>query len=247
MPTTGQAPAASQAELLTRLEAGEGLRPSSLVDDLSPDIDELVQAATAYRPEQRLSTVDEFLEMLELVEDALTSPSSAGADAADDPLDAPGTPEKNPLEAVAGDVLGSRWEVRRRLGTGSTSRAFLVRDLEAGARGTRPLAVLKVALSDSRGEILEREADVMGRLRPDSRVIRLVEPRPLRIADRTVLALEYVGDEREETGEAGSGAGRSRRREETVARQLREGGRLQVDQLEAYGDYLFGAVDFLEG
>ncbi|MEU1591273.1 BREX system serine/threonine kinase PglW [Streptomyces sp. NPDC005708] len=238
---TGQPPAASQAELLAQLEAGEGLRPSALVDGLSEDIDELVQAATAYRPAQRLSSVDEFLEMLELVEDSLTAPSS-GASAESE------APEKDPLEAVAGDVLGGRWEVRRRLGTGSTSRAFLVRDLEAEQRRTRPLAVLKVALSDSRGEVLAREADVMRRLRADSRIINLVEPEPHRIAGRTVLVLEYVGDERGESQEATeAGASRPRRREETVARQLREGGRLQVDQLEAYGDYLFGAVDFLEG
>ncbi|MEV6315580.1 BREX system serine/threonine kinase PglW [Streptomyces sp. NPDC051776] len=235
---TGRPPGASQAELHARLEAGEGLRPSSLVDGLSEDIDQLVQMATAYRPERRLSTVDEFLEMLELVEDALTAPAAAPA---------PEAPEKDPLEAVAGDVLDGRWEVRRRLGTGSTSRAFLVRDLEAEARRTRPLAVLKVALSHSRGEVLIREAEVMGRLRPHSGVIRLVEPQPLRIADRTVLALEYVGDEREETGEGAESAGGRRRREETVARQLRDGGRLQMDQLEAYGDYLFSAVDFLEG
>ncbi|MFE2440496.1 BREX system serine/threonine kinase PglW [Streptomyces sp. NPDC059426] len=237
---TGKPPAASQAELRARLEAGEGLRPSSVVDGLSEDIDELVQAATAYRPGQRLSTVDEFLEMLELVEDGLTAPANVAAPA-------PEAPEKDPLEAVAGDVLAGRWEVRRRLGTGSTSRAFLVRDLEAEARKTRPLAVLKVALSDSRGEILKQEAEVMRRLRPDSRMIRLVEPHPLTIGERTVLALEYVGDEREETSEEGGATGRKRRREETVARQLREGGRLQIDQLEAYGDYLFGAVDFLEG
>ncbi|GAA1325079.1 BREX system serine/threonine kinase PglW [Streptomyces sanglieri] len=245
---TGKAPAASQAELLARLEAGEGLRPSSLVDGMSPDIDELVQAATAYRPGQRLSSVDEFLEMLELVEDGLTAPTSAPVEAEAEAE----TPEKDPLEAVAGDVLGGRWEVRRRLGTGSTSRAFLVRDLEAEARRTRPLAVLKVGLSDSRGDVLVQEAEVMGRLRPDSRVIRLVEPEPLRIAGRTVLALEYVGDEREASDDAAEAAEtgtrtRPRRREETVARQLRERGRLQMDQLEAYGDYLFGAVDFLEG
>jgi serine/threonine protein kinase len=236
---TGRPPAASQAELLARLEAEEGLRPSSLVDGLHEDIDTLVQMATAYRPRQRLSTVDEFLEMLESIEEKLTSPDTTAS---------AGTPEKDPLEAVAGDVLAGRWQVRRRLGTGSTSRAFLVRDLEAEARRTRPLAVLKVAMSDSRGEALTREAEVMGRLRPDSRVIRLVEPQPLHIADRTVLALEYVGDEREEDGEGSqSGGKRTRHRQETVARQLRESGRLQIDQLEAYGDYLLGAVDFLEG
>ncbi|WAX76847.1 BREX system serine/threonine kinase PglW [Streptomyces sp. KMM 9044] len=242
---TGKAPAASQAELLARLEAGEGLRPSSLVDGLSEDVDFLVQAATAYRPGQRLSSVDEFLELLELVEDSLTAPAPAatapqGAADEDDGTAA----DKDPLEAVAGDVFAGRWEIRRRLGTGSTSRAFLVRDLQAETRRTRPLAVLKVALSDSRSEILAREAEAMGHLRPHSGIIRLVEPEPLHIAGRTVLALEYVGDERDDDAQ---GAARPRRREETVARQLREHGRLPVDQLEAYGDYLFGAVDFLEG
>ncbi|MEV5509906.1 BREX system serine/threonine kinase PglW [Streptomyces orinoci] len=238
---TGKPPAASQAELSARLEADEGLRPSSLVDGLSEDIDELVQAATAYRPEQRLSSVDEFLEMLELVEDSLTAPPATPAPEVTE------AQEKDPLEAVAGDVLAGRWEVRRRLGTGSTSRAFLVRDREAEARKTRPLAVLKVALSDSRGDVLVHEAEVLGRLRPDSRVIRLVEDKPLRIGGRTVLALEYVGDEREDTTESTESGTHHHRREETVARQLREHGRLKIDQLEAYGDYLFGAVDFLEG
>src|SRR5690606_24736866 len=239
------APAASQAELLARLEAGEGLRPSSLVDGLSEDVDELVQAATAYRPGQRLSSVDEFLELLEVVEDSLTAPAAAIDGHAEEETGE--SADRDPLEAVAGDVLAGRWEVRRRLGTGSTSRAFLVRDLEAETRRTRPLAVLKVALSDSRGEILVREAEAMRHLRPHSGIIRLVEPEPLHIAGRTVLALEYVGDERDDAGEGAEGASRPRRREETVARQLREHGRLPVDQLEAYGDYLFGAVDFLEG
>lgn len=244
---TGKAPAASQAELLARLEAGEGLRPSSLVDGLSEDVDELVQAATAYRPGQRLSSVDEFLELLEVVEDSLTAPATATAAGSDMPGEEETAPGKDPLEAVAGDVLAGRWEVRRRLGTGSTSRAFLVRDLEAEARRTRPLAVLKVALSDSRGEILVREAEAMRRLRPHSGIIRLAEPEPLHIGGRTVLALEYVGDERDDAAQGTEGTARPRRREETVARQLREHGRLPVDQLEAYGDYLFGAVDFLEG
>ncbi|WP_062010197.1 BREX system serine/threonine kinase PglW [Streptomyces hygroscopicus] len=240
---TGKAPAASQAELLARYEAGEGLRPSAVVDGLSEYIDELVQAATAYHVDDRLDSVDDFLEMLEVVESVLTEPAPA------EPV-RPAEPEKDPLEAVAGDVLAGRWEVRRRLGTGSTSRAFLVRDLTAGpeVRFSKTLAVLKVANSDSKNDMLVREAEIMGRLRPDSRIIRLVEPEPQRIGGRTVLIMEYVGNEREADGEpAAPGERRSRRREETVARQLREFGRLSVDQLEAYGDYLFGAVDFLEG
>lgn len=243
---TGKAPGASQAELSARMEAGQGLRPSSVVDGLSEDIDELVQAATAYRPQQRLATADEFLEMLDIVEEGLTTPL---------PEDArpprPVEPDKDPLDAVAGNVLAGRWEVRRRLGTGSTSRAYLVRDLTADpARRSKAFAVLKVALSDDRGKVLEREAEIMRRLRPDSRIIRLVEPEPQRIGSRTVLVVEYVGDERDDetASESDSGAvTHLRRREETVARQLRDKGRLTVDQLEAYGDYLFGAVDFLEG
>lgn len=237
---TGKAPAASQAELRARLEAGEGLRPSSLVDGLSEDIDELVQAATAYNPDRRLSSVQDFLEMLEVVEDYLTAPAAAATDTAD-------VPDKDPLDALPGEVLAGRWEVRRRLGTGSTSRAFLVRDLEAEARKSRPLVVLKIALADNRGDILAREAEVMAGLRPHSGIIRLAEPAPLSIGGRTVLALEYVGDERDDSASGTGDRKASRRREETVARQLREEGRLPVDQLEAYGDYLFGAVDFLEG
>ncbi|UNS98189.1 BREX system serine/threonine kinase PglW [Streptomyces tubbatahanensis] len=244
---TGQAPAASQAELRARFEAGEGLRTSAVVDGLSEYIDELVQAATAYRVPDRLSSVDDFLEMLEVVEETLTEPATPEREPEPQPVN---EPEKDPLDAVAGDVLAGRWEIKRRLGTGSTSRAFLVRDLAAPSdtRAAKTLAVLKVGLSDSRGAVLTREAEVMGRLRPDSRIIRLVEPEPLRIGPRTALVMEYVGDERDADGETPApGATRSRRREETVARQLREQGRLSVDQLEAYGDYLFGAVDFLEG
>ncbi len=252
---TGKAPAASQAELRARLEAGEGLRPSAVVDGLSEYIDELVQAATAYSVADRLSSVEDFLEMLEVVEDTLTEPAAAESAPPVQPAQSaqptqPVEPQKDPLDAVAGDVLAGRWEVRRRLGTGSTSRAFLVRDLTASpeVRFAKSLAVLKVALSDSRAAVLAREAEVMGRLRPDSRIIRLIEPEPQRIGGRTVLVMEYVGDEREADGEpAAPGSSQARRREETVARQLRERGRLSVDQLEAYGDYLFGAVDFLEG
>ncbi|WP_216897174.1 BREX system serine/threonine kinase PglW [Nocardia alni] len=234
----GRPPAATQAELLARFEAGEGLRPGAVVDGLQPDVDELVEAATAYQPERRISTVDELLEWLELIETELRTPT--------DPE--PVAPEIDPLEAVAGDVLGRRWEVRRRLGTGSTSRAFLVRDLEADphAKDARAFAVLKVALSDGRADVLTREAEVMRRLRKDARIIQSVDPGIVPLGGRTGLLLEYVGDERELAGPTETGSKR-RRTEETVARHLRENGRLTVDELEAYSEYLFGAVEFLEG
>lgn len=255
---TGQAPGANQSEVMARLEAGESLRPSALVDGLNPDIDDLVEASTAYEPGRRLSTVDDFLEMLEYVEQAFVEEVPGGGDAAagtgGDGGSATGAgeersePEKDPLEAVAGDVLAGRWEVVRRLGTGSTSRAFLVRDLEGEPRrsGALPVAVLKVALSEAKHAVLDREAEVLGRIHRDSSIISLYEPQPLTLAGRRVLVLEYVGDSRELKDQDGSTSRGPRRREDTVARQLRDNGRLGMDQLEAYGKYLFGAVEHLE-
>ncbi|SEC20271.1 Serine/threonine protein kinase [Streptomyces misionensis] len=255
---TGQAPGASQSEVMARLEAGESLRPSALVDGLNPDIDDLVEASTAYEPGRRLSTVDDFLEMLEYVEQAFVEEVPGGGDAAavagGDGGSAAGAgeersePEKDPLEAVAGDVLAGRWEVVRRLGTGSTARAFLVRDLEGEPRrsGGLPVAVLKVALSEAKHAVLDREAEVLGRIHRDSSIISLYEPQPLTLAGRRVLVLEYVGDSRELKDQDGSASKGPRRREDTVARQLRDNGRLGMDQLEAYGKYLFGAVEHLE-
>ncbi|MEU4599910.1 BREX system serine/threonine kinase PglW [Nocardia sp. NPDC023988] len=229
---TGKAPATTQAELLARFEAGEELRPSALIDDLPQDVDLLVAAATDYRPARRLTSIAEFIEVLEDVEDALTSPDESETD----------TPDTDPLEAVRDDVLGGRWQVRRRLGTGSTSRALLVRDLQADSDKRKPYAVLKVALSNDRSDVLTREAGVLRGLRRHSGIIDLVDPGVVTLADRTTLVLEYVGDEQGLDDESGK-----RRTEETVARELRDNGRLQVGRLETYSEYLFSALDFLEG
>ncbi|MEU5408677.1 BREX system serine/threonine kinase PglW [Nocardia asteroides] len=228
---TGKAPATAQAELLARFEAGEDLRPSAVVDDLPQDVDLLVAAATDYRPTRRLTSIAEFIELLEDVENALTAPEEEELS----------TLDKDPLEAVRDDVLAGRWLVRRRLGTGSTSRALLVRDLEADSDNRKNHVVLKVALSDDRGEVLKREASVLRGLRRHSGIIDLIGPGVLTLADRTALVLEYVGDEQGLETES------KHRTEETVARELRDNGRLQVGRLETYSDYLFGALDFLEG
>ncbi|WP_040863312.1 BREX system serine/threonine kinase PglW [Nocardia niigatensis] len=230
---TGKAPAASKAELLARFESEDALRPSAFVDALHPDLDMLVEFATAFRPSDRLTSIDEFLELLEDVEGAIAKPEEP----------APTEDEKDPLEAVPGDVLGGRWQVHRRLGTGSTSRALLVRDqqFDDTQRGAKPYVVLKVALSDDRGDILVREAESLRRLRHHSGVINLVEPGMVTLGGRTTLVLEYVGDEQ------GLESRSAKRTEETVARELRDNGRLPVARLERYSDYLFAAVDFLEG
>jgi serine/threonine protein kinase len=212
---TGKPPAASRSELLTRLARENGLRPSSVSDSVSQFADELIQAATAPLPAQRLTTVAEFLEMLEVVEEELTAPqpSSVHPQPEPEPVD--------PLEARPGDRV-AEWTIKRRLGTGSTCRAFLAHNERTGRA-----EVLKVALSDEKAARLAQEARVLGAL-ADSRVIRLARPEPVEIGGRTVIVLEHAGDL-------------------TLARKLRDDGRLTVDELETYSDYLFGALDYLEG
>ncbi|MGH3742424.1 MAG: protein kinase domain-containing protein, partial [Micromonosporaceae bacterium] len=131
------------------------------------------------------------------------------------------------LEAKPGDVF-DEWTITRRLGTGSTSRAFL-------AERDGHKEVLKVALSDAKVSRLQHEAQVLAPLM-DSRVIRLAREEPVRIGGRWALVLEHVEDATQE-----------RRSDPTLARKLRDDGRLTVDELETYSEYLFGALDYLEG
>ncbi|WP_203872166.1 BREX system serine/threonine kinase PglW, partial [Planomonospora parontospora] len=216
---TGQPPAEKRAELFARLSKENGLRASTVADSITEFMDEMVQAATAPVPSQRLTTVAEFLEMLEAVEEEATAPESVHPEGET----VPEAEEADPLEARPGDVVGGTWRIEKRLGTGSTSRAFLAENLTSGKK-----EVLKVALSDEKAARLEHEAAVLRRLGNDSRVIRLVRDEPLRVGGRTLIVLDHAG-------------------ELTVARKIREDGRLSPDELEVFSDYLFGAVDFLEG
>ncbi|MFB6787756.1 BREX system serine/threonine kinase PglW [Streptomyces olivaceus] len=216
---TGRPPASSQAELGARLEQGRGLVPSAVADGLTKDVDQIVQDATAFDPYARIRTAAEFLEWLDVVEQGL-KPTKPGTQ----PTLEAHAEEGDPLEAAPGDVIGGRFRIRRSLGQGSTSRALLAEDLE---RDNAPV-VLKIARKDKYAEALRREADVLSKLRNDSKVIHPALPEPIRIGPRTVLVLDHAGDR-------------------TVARQLRERGPLLTDQLETYSTYLFAAVDFLDG
>lgn len=228
---TGKAPAANRAELTARLESERmGLVPSGVADGLTSDMDDLVSWATAFEADRRVATVEEFLELLATVEEefaeAPTESDHAGVDKPAEQIDA--------LEARPEDVLADRWLIKRRLGAGATSVAFLAVDLQAPdpkpGQPDRRDVVLKVSRSDDRAPLLHREAEVLNRLGGDSRVIKLRIETPIPLGDpsRTTLILDFAG-------------------KDTVARQLREEGRLSVDELDKYADYLFGAVDYLEG
>ncbi|MGW1672789.1 BREX system serine/threonine kinase PglW [Streptomyces sp. NPDC002324] len=215
---TGKPPAHSQAELGARLDQGGGLVPSAVTDGLTKDVDQIIQDATAYRPEARTRTAAEFLEWLDVVERGLRPQPEP------DLQPEAHVEEGDPLDAAPDDVVGGRYLVRRSLGQGSTARALLAED----QKRDNAQVVLKIARADKYAAALRREADVLSKLRNDSKVIHLAVPEPVRIGPRTVLVLDHAGDR-------------------TVARQLREGGPLLTDQLETYATYLFAAVDFLDG
>lgn len=236
---TGQPPATSRLELSARLEEAEGLRPAGQTDAVSALANELVWCATRRRPVDRFATVSEFVEYLSVVEEDLTAPTSltppaAGGAAGGSTGDGGDTgdggnggasddePEPDPLETRRGDLVGGEWRIAKRLGTGSTSRAFLAHNVRTDAD-----EVLKVALSEDKAPRLEHEARVLRGL-ADSRIIRLARQEPIRVGGRTVLVLAHAG-------------------ERTVARKLRDEGRLTVDELETFSDYLFGAADYLDG
>jgi len=165
-----QPPAESIPEFISRLEGDGGLRLSSDASvDVSPDLDELVYRATRANPEERLSSVEAFLDALDDYWDDHGTP----ADRADDPL-----------SAEPGDRIGGRWKVERRLGTGSTATAISATNRE----GRR--VVLKIANDDGQSRYLEAEAEALSTIDCDY-VVDLYERTTL--AGRTTLVLQHAG------------------------------------------------------
>ncbi|MFB9413855.1 protein kinase domain-containing protein [Dactylosporangium matsuzakiense] len=174
---TGKPPATDLGDLLRRLHADRGLRPSASVPGISAHAEALVHAATAPAPGDRLSTMDDLLRLLDRLDRELAAERrSAAAERA----------TADVLEARPGDRFRD-WVVEDRIGAGSTALAYLA----THADGTPH--VLKVARSPGHVPLLEQEASVLRRLRNDSRVIRLVRPDVVDLGGRSLLVFEYVG------------------------------------------------------
>jgi len=132
----------------------------------------------------------------------------------------------DPLEAVAGQEVDEGWEVRKILGTGATARALLVeraRELDTGDVVIDE-RVFKVALDEEKASRLHEEAEALRTVRGGVIVQLLDGPRQL--SDHTMLELELAG-------------------EESLAKRLRERGRLTYHELERFGGDLFTALDQL--
>ncbi len=168
---TGKAPAAGRPELMERLAAEGGLHPSAVSDAIPPDVDAVVELATAPRVSDRFADVDEFLAEL----DKVLRPERPTDEAQQDPWD-----------AQPGAELPDGSTVLRVLGTGATARAFLVqRDgLES---------VLKVGRSAESEERLDDEAVVLEGLRHEHLVMLKRGVFPL--GTRHAIEIDYAGDQ----------------------------------------------------
>jgi serine/threonine protein kinase len=141
---SGKPPAATFVELCQRVREGKGLQIAAVLNGAGENLCFLIQDAT--RPEvlSRLESVDDFVKLLDKVEDELTTPDEDAVD--------------NPVEAKAGERLAGGYLVKQRLGKGSTAVVFLV---EKGGKQQ----VLKLALSAEHNSRLHDEAEVLRKLR----------------------------------------------------------------------------------
>jgi hypothetical protein len=141
----------------------------------------------------------------------------AGLDLWEEQITTPDEPRPNPVDAQRGDVLEGGFEVEKRLGKGATAVALQVR------HGDERL-VLKIALGPEYSERVREEGLTLQRLHHP----HIVGIREIREFDRlTALVLEHAG-------------------ERTLAKMLREEGRLSLEFLERFGGDLLSAVDYLE-
>lgn len=152
--------------------------PASEADDAEHSVrmrgvDELIRMAT---DPIVINRPDDVLEWISLLQEQLTSPEPAAAEAA---------PTLDPLEARAGDELGP-YRVVKLLGSGATSRVLRVE------RGSSRYA-LKISRSPELDERLRAEAVDLAVLRSD-RIVGLGEPGPFVLGGRLCLLLQDAGD-----------------------------------------------------
>ncbi|MCK5861214.1 MAG: BREX system serine/threonine kinase PglW, partial [Candidatus Hydrogenedentes bacterium] len=141
---SGVAPAENSIELSEKLRGSSGLQISAVLNGAGEGLQDLIQFSTHPDVTNRLDSVTDFLELLDLVEDEIRAPEH-------DIIDIP-------ENAQNGDILVGNLTVVRRLGRGSTSIALLVQ------RGDEHL-ILKAATDPEYNQRMTDEAEVLQKLR----------------------------------------------------------------------------------
>lgn len=211
---TGEAPAAGLGELQQRLESAGCLDPQAVATTMPDSLADLVRQATRRVEADRTASIDAFLAQLNQVEDELTAPAK------DAPVE-DRVRAQDPLTAAAGEVIGDRFVVVERRGTGSTGTALLVDDYDGDATGL----ILKLAKDDAAARRLAQEAEVLAQL-DHPRVVHLLDD-PIEVDGRTGLLLSDAG-------------------KDTLAGWLETKGRATLQELERFGADVMEAVAYLD-
>jgi serine/threonine protein kinase len=169
---SGRPPATHPIELQAKLLANRGLQLPDTVDCVTQSLQELIRQSTIPDAAGRMDSADEFLQMLEKVEDELTAPANVIT---------------NPLDANKGDLLPGNFRVLERLGVGSTSIVF-----EVEAPGEKDPLVLKVSSGAAQDARIRDEADVLSKLKPShSKVVRI--RRLVDVGERAAILMDSAG------------------------------------------------------
>jgi serine/threonine protein kinase len=163
-------PATNPTELAKILREQKGLSISSVLDGAGPKLEELIQWSTHPDVLTRIGSVEDFLTLLDDVEDELTAPAENLV--------------ADPLHAKRGDRLPNGFVVERVLGQGATATALLVKKDDKEY-------VLKVALTDADNARLHDEAEALRTIHSEF-IVALVDE--LAMGSRTVLVLQKAGD-----------------------------------------------------
>lgn len=207
---TGKPPAVNLAALQDLLESpARGLDPRAVMPAIPDQHAELVLNATAFHEGERTLDIADFLAQLELARQY----ERGGAD--------PEPAQVDPLDAGVGEIIGNRFEIIRRRGSGSTGVALEVADYDTG----HERVILKLAKDDAAAARLAIEGAVLQRL-DSPRVVKLLDG-PLNVDTRQGLLMTDAG-------------------EETLADRIRMEGRATIEQLERYGADLFEAAAHLD-
>lgn len=178
---TGKPPAETIVELEQRLSDAGALDPRAASPGMPDAIADVIAMATRAVESERLSTIEEVLELLKLASDDLRR---AGQ------IEEP-TPIADPVDAQKDDIVADRFIVISRRGEGSSGVALAVYDTDSDDPNRE--LVLKVARTESAGRRLSLEADALRSL-DHRRVVRLVAG-PLDVGERRALLLSDAGKE----------------------------------------------------
>ena len=202
---TGKPPASGRSAQSARLRDQSGYDLAADLPQVSSALRDAVLDATRPAVSQRTVDVAGFLASLSLEERRDTEHDTV--------LD--------PLDALPGAVLDGRFELRLRLGQGSTAVGLLVHDRERPG----PDVVLKVAVDDTAAARLRDEAEILSSL-DSPRIVSLIGA-PIQVGGRCALVLDSAGPH-------------------TLAHELRPGSRLALDLLERWGIDLLEALTALD-